>query len=175
VNARKALVAPLRPLLRGIQTRIDNAVRAAEERGEQRLQVVAAELRGAQDAEAAEQHRVRDVRLGEVSDRIDELDDQLRRISAQLVAVERRVGDLERPAVALAADDADRREARSLVEEVRLEHDRAQAGLAAISFYEERIARLERAADLGVNMGADVGADVGRDVGRDIDAASGAG
>ena len=109
---------------------------------------MAAELRDAQAAEAAEQHRLRDVRLGEVSGRVDELSDQLRRISAQLVALEQRVGDLERPAVDLAADDADRRAARSLVDEVRVEHGRTQAGLAAIAFYEERIARLERAAAL---------------------------
>ena len=95
------------------------------------------------------QHRLRDERLGElraISRPLDDLNDQLRRISAQLVALEQRVGDLERPAVDLAADDADRRAARSLVDEVRLEHDRTQAGLAAIAFYEERIARLERAA-----------------------------
>lgn len=158
MNARTVLVAPLRPLLRGVQARIDNAVRAAEERGEQRLQVVATELRDAQATEAAEQHRVRETRLGEVAHRIDELDDQLRRISAQLVALEHRVGDLERPAVELAADDADRRAARSLVDEVRLEHDRAQAGLAAIAFYEERIARLERAAEMDAGVDTASGA-----------------
>jgi hypothetical protein len=142
VNLRALVKAPLRPLLRRVRSRIDNAVRGAEERGERRLQVVAAELRQAHDAESAEQHRVREMRLGE-------LDDQLRRISAQLVALEQRVGDLERPAVDLDADDADRRAARSLVDEVRVEHGRARAGLAAIAFYEERIARLERAADPG--------------------------
>ena len=60
-------------------------------------------------------------------------------------------GHLERPAVDLAADDAERRTARSLVDEVRLEHDRTQAGLAAIAFYEERLARLEQAANPGVS------------------------
>lgn len=142
---RGAVVAPLRPLLQTIQTRVDNAVRATEER----MQVVARELRDAHAAEAAEQHRVREMRLGEVTGRIDELGDQLRRISAQVVALEHRVGALERPAVDLAADDADRRAARSLVDEVRREHDRAQAGLSAIAFYEERIARLERATNSG--------------------------
>jgi hypothetical protein len=149
VNVRALVRAPLRPLLRRAQSRIDNAVRGAEERGEQRLQVAAAELRQAHDAESAEQHRVREMRLGEVTGRVDELSDQLRRISAQLVALEQRVGDLERPAVDLTADDADRRTARSLVDEVRVEHGRTQAGLAAIAFYEERIARLERAAGSG--------------------------
>ena len=149
MNVRALVKAPLRPVLRIAANRLDSAVRVAEEHSERRLQVVAAELREAHDAESAEQHRVREMRLGEVTGRIDELDDQLRRISAQLVALEQRVGDLERPAVELAADDADRRLARSLVDEVRLEHGRAQAGLAAIAFYEERIARLERAADPG--------------------------
>ena len=145
MNVRTLLVAPLRPLLRSVQVRIDNA----EQRGEQRLTEEVARLRDEQAAEAAEQHRVREMRLGEVTGRIDELSDQLRRISAQLVALEQRVGDLERPAVDLAADDADRRTARSLVDEVRVEHGRTQAGLAAIAFYEERIARLERATDPG--------------------------
>jgi chromosome segregation ATPase len=150
VNVRALAKAPLRPVLRRIGARIDNAVRAAEERGERRLQVATAELRAAHDAESAEQHRVREVRLGEVTARVDELDDQLRRISGQLVALEHRVADLERPAVDLAADAAEHRAARALVDEVRLEHDRAQAGLAAIAFYEERIARLEQAANPGV-------------------------
>jgi chromosome segregation ATPase len=145
MNVRALVAAPLRPLLRSVQVRIDNA----DQRGEQRLAEAVARLREAHDAEAAEQHRVREMRLGEVTGRIDELDDQLRRISAQLVALEQRVGDLERPAVDLAADDTDRRAARSLVDEVRLEHGRTQAGLAAIAFYEERIARLERVADPG--------------------------
>jgi chromosome segregation ATPase len=145
VNVRTLLVAPLRPLLRSVQVRIDNA----EQRGEQRLTEAVARLRDEQAAEAAEQHRVRELRLGEVTGRVDELSDQVRRIGAQLVALEQRVGDLERPAVDLAADDTDRRAARSLVDEVRVEHGRTQAGLAAIAFYEERIARLERAADPG--------------------------
>ncbi len=144
---RSTLVAPLRPLVQRVQTRIDNAVRAGDERREQRLQEIAAQLRDEQATEAALQHRLRDERLVELSGHVGELDDQLRRISAQLVALERRVGDLERPAVDLNADDGDRQEARALVDEVRLVHGRTQAGLAAVAFYEERIARLEQAAD----------------------------
>ncbi|HEY0816437.1 MAG TPA: hypothetical protein VGE11_24435 [Pseudonocardia sp.] len=142
---RNRLIAPVRPLLARMQVRIDNAVRAGDERHEQRLQDVAAQLRDEQATEAAVQHRLRDERLGELSGRVVDLDDQVRRISAQLVALERRVGDLERPPVDLAADDADHREARSLIDEVRLEHGRAQARLAGVAFYEERIARLEEA------------------------------
>ena len=139
--------ALLRPIMRSVQTRVDNAVRAAEKRDERRLQVAVGELHEALATEAATQHRLR----AELGERFDELNDQLRRISGQLVALEQRVGALERPAVDLDADDAERRTARALVDEVRLEHDRAQAGLAAIAFYEERLARLEQAANPGVS------------------------
>ena len=139
--------ALLRPIMRSVQTRVDNAVRAAEKRDERRLQVAVGELHEALATEAATQHRLR----AELGERFDELNDQLRRISGQLVALEQRVGALERPAVDLGADDAERRTARALVDEVRLEHDRTQAGLAAIAFYEERLARLEQAANPGVS------------------------
>ena len=46
-----------------------------------------------------------------------------------------------------AADGAERAEARRLIEEIRTEHGRARSRLAAVAFYEERISRLERAAD----------------------------
>ncbi len=131
MNTRALLVAPLQPLLRILQTRIDNAVRAAEERDERRLEVAVGELHQAQATEAATQHGLR----------------------AELGAQVQRVGALERPAVELTADDAERRTARSLVDEVRLEHDRAQAGLAAIAFYEERLARLEQAAEIDPTSG----------------------
>jgi uncharacterized coiled-coil protein SlyX len=152
VNARLrgALVASVRPVLGRLQARIDNAVRASDERSEGNLREVARQLRAEQATEAALQHRLR----GELSVRVDELNDQVRRISGQLVALEQRVGDLERPAVELAADDAERREARSLIDEVRGEHGRTQAGLAAIAFYEERIARLEQAMNGGHGSGA---------------------
>jgi hypothetical protein len=150
VDVRALLVAPLRPLMQSFQTRIDNAVRSADERDERRLQVAAGELHEALATEAATQHRLRDELRIELGGRLDELNDQVRRISGQLVALEQRVGALERPAVDFGADDADRRHARALVDEVRLEHDRTQAGLAAIAFYEERLARLEQAAHPGV-------------------------
>jgi len=139
--------ALMRPIIRSVQARVDNAVRAAEKRDERRLEVAVDELQAAQATEAATQHRLR----AELGERFDELNDQLRRISGQLVALEQRVGALERPAVELGADDAERRTARALVDEVRLEHDRTQAGLAAIAFYEERLARLEQAANPGLS------------------------
>ncbi len=141
MSLRDVAVAPVRPVLRLLQRRIDSTVRAAEDRSQQRLAEEAGRLRAEKDAESAEQHRMRELRLGEIT---GELDDQVRRISAQLVALEHRVAELERPAVELAAEPADRREARGLLDEVRTEHNRVRAELATIAFYEERIARLER-------------------------------
>ena len=57
-----------------------------------------AELRAAHGREAAVQHGLRDELRRDHERRTDELDDQLRRISGQLVALEQRVADLERPA-----------------------------------------------------------------------------
>ena len=140
MSIRSVAKAPLRVLNR----RIDKAVRAAEERQARTLQEVVSRLVAEKDAESAEQHRMRELRMSEVEPQVHDLDDQVRRISAQLVALEHRVADLERPPVELAAEPADRREARGLVDEVRTEHRRVRAELATIAFYEERIARLER-------------------------------
>lgn len=141
MNLRSIARTPLRVLNR----RIDRAVRAAEERQERRLHEVAARLVAEKDAESAEQHRMRELQVGEIRTHVHDLDDQVRRISAQLVALEHRVAELERPPVGLAAEPADRREARGLLDEVRIEHRRVRAELATIAFYEERIARLEGA------------------------------
>jgi hypothetical protein len=141
MTLRDVAAAPVRPVLRVLQRRVDNAVRVAEDRMERRLAEEAGRLRAEKDAESAEQHRMRELRLAEIT---HELDDQVRRISSQLVALEHRVAELERSPVELAAEPADRREARGLLDEVRTEHNRVRAELATIAFYEERIARLER-------------------------------
>lgn len=145
MKIRHVLVTPVRPVVTLLQKRIDTTVHAAEDRHERRLAEVTADLLAQKDAESAEQHRMRELRLAEVGSRIDDLDDQVRRIGVQLVELERRVGELERPAVDLDAEPADRRAARSLLDEVRVEHQRTRAELATIAFYEERIARLEGA------------------------------
>ena len=82
--------------------------------------------------------------VGEAHARLDGVDDKLRLMAAQLAAVDTRVAQLERPAVDLAADGADRAEARRLIDAIRTEHGRARSRLAAVAFYEERISRLER-------------------------------
>lgn len=142
-----------RPVVRLVRARIGALagpeIRAAGERHERHLAEVVARLVAEKDAESAEQHRLRELRLTEVTAALNgdtgELTDQVRRISAQLVALEHRVADLERPAVDLAAEPAERAQARGLLDEVRVEHRRTSAELSAIAFYEERIARLERA------------------------------
>ena len=82
--------------------------------------------------------------LDEAHARQDDIDNKLQLMAAQLAAADARVAVLERPAVDLAADGAERAEARRLIEEIRIEHRRARSRLAAVAFYEERISRLER-------------------------------
>ena len=127
-----------------------------------RIETIAREIvRQAVDAEGKRRWRetqdtrndLRDLRvhverlLAETHARQADIDDKLRLMSAQLAAADTRVAQLERPAVDLAADGAERAEARRLIEEIRTEHGRARSRLAAVAFYEERISRLERAAD----------------------------
>ena len=122
MNLRTLLVAPLRPLPAERPDPHRQRRRARREqragRGGRGRPAGSARRRGRRAARRPRRA------LGESTGRVDELDDQLRRISAQLVALEQRVGDLERPAVDLAADDTDRHAARALVDEVRLEHGR---------------------------------------------------
>jgi len=68
----------------------------------------------------------------------------LARIGPQVAALEERVETL-REAVASppVADDADRAEARSLLEEVRREHARVRARASSLERFEERVRRLE--------------------------------
>ena len=82
--------------------------------------------------------------VGEVHGRQDDIDNKLRLMAAQLAAADARVAALERPVVDLATNGAERAEARRLIDEIRTEHGRARSRLAAVAFYEERIARLER-------------------------------
>lgn len=82
--------------------------------------------------------------LGAARARQDDIDDKLRLMAAQLAAGDARIADLERPPTDLHVDDAERAEARRLIDEIRVEHARARNGLATAAYYEERIARLER-------------------------------
>lgn len=89
--------------------------------------------------------------LREVRDqgrRIDDLQRELMRLSPQVAAIEERLEELralvEDPA--FRADDGQRAEARSLVEEVRAEHARVRARISAATVFEERLRVLEEKA-----------------------------
>jgi len=146
-RVRAAAVLALAPAWRRLRPRIENiaqeiARRTVDAEGERRCSAV-----------QAVGEDVRDLRihvdrlLGETHARQADIDNKLRLMAAQLAAADTRVAELERPAVDLAADGAERAEARRLIEEIRIEHGRARSRLAAIAFYEERIARLERDVD----------------------------
>jgi chromosome segregation ATPase len=76
---------------------------------------------------------------------LDWAQNELRRITPHIAAVDERVGVLERTkAVYLDTDTEQRSEARSLVEEIRAEHARIRARLSAVASYEHRIAKMEQ-------------------------------
>ena len=87
---------------------------------------------------------LRDVRALRV--RVDDLERELVRLSPQLAAVEERLESLrakiEDPA--FIADDAERAEARRLVEEVRAEHAKVRARISGATVFEERLRVLEQ-------------------------------
>jgi hypothetical protein len=145
---RTAVVVPARPVWRGVLARIEQRVASSEQLQENRLQEATRQLKDESRArEAGVTHLIQ--RTQDLQRDIDEFSDQLRRISAQLVAAEQRIADLERTPVVVPGSDTEHHEARTLIHEVRTEHSRARAELAAVAFYEERIARLERAAEAG--------------------------
>lgn len=99
---------------------------------------------------------LRDVRTQAV--RIGDLERELVRIVPQLAALEQRVEDLrlrlDDPA--FTADDAERAEARSLVDEVRSEHAKVRARISGAVVFEERLRVLEAKAGVDSSTGADL-------------------
>ena len=77
--------------------------------------------------------------------RVDDLERELIRISPQLAAVEQRLETLRARIddPTFIADDAERAEARSLVDEVRAEHARVRARISAAVVFEERLRVVE--------------------------------
>lgn len=69
---------------------------------------------------------------------------EVNRIAPQLAALEAKVEDLRQrlddPAFTLGDEE---QQARSLVEEIRLEHQRIRVRLSAVTTYEERLRRIE--------------------------------
>ena len=88
-------------------------------------------------------------------ERIADLERELKRVSPQLAALEERLEDLrqriEMPD--LDASDADRAEARSLVEEIRREHAQVRARITAATVFEERLRVLEERAGVDSKTG----------------------
>jgi chromosome segregation ATPase len=77
---------------------------------------------------------------------LDWAQNELRRITPHIAAVDERVGVLERTkAIYLDTDTEQQSEARSLVEEIRAEHAKIRARLSAVASYEHRIAKMEQA------------------------------
>lgn len=84
-------------------------------------------------------------RLLDLDRRVADLERELVRISPQLAAVEERL-EVLRARVddpGFIADDAQRAEARALVDEVRAEHARVRARISAAVVFEERLRVLE--------------------------------
>jgi DNA repair exonuclease SbcCD ATPase subunit len=83
-------------------------------------------------------------------ERIADLERELKRISPQLAALEERFEDLRQRLELpdLDASDADRAEARSLVEEIRREHAQVRARITAATVFEERLRVLEERAGI---------------------------
>jgi chromosome segregation ATPase len=98
-------------------------------------------------------------RLDRLSGRLDTITEQLRPLTiasnhrdaehelltAQMGALQERMGEIEERlgTGTFVADDDERAEARSLVDEIRHEHQQIRVRMQIISHYEERLRRLE--------------------------------
>jgi chromosome segregation ATPase len=102
-----------------------------------------AELAGLRDELRADVRDLREAmdRLNEAAAKQEWTENEVRRISPHLAAVDQRVAGLERP----RADGEPTPAARELVEEIRSEHARVRARLTAVATYEQRIAKVEQA------------------------------
>ena len=120
-----------RPVMARLRPRIEQIATDRLQPELDRLHADIAELR--RDAERATQ---------ELDGHVKWLYDEQRRLAPHLAALEARIAAFERPGS--AARLTERLEyAPDEAEEVRAEHARIRARLAAISQYEERLARLE--------------------------------
>ncbi len=120
-----------RPVMARLRPRIEQIATDRIQPELDRLHADLAELR--RDAERATQ---------ELDGHVKWLYDEQRRLAPHLAALEARIAAFERPgSVARLAERLEY--APDEAEEVRAEHARIRARLAAISKYEERLARLE--------------------------------
>ena len=67
----------------------------------------------------------------------------LERLIPQLAALEVRMSEQQRDLAPLQATPGELDEARSIVEEVRREHDRVRARLSGVAWYEDRLRKVE--------------------------------
>lgn len=89
-------------------------------------------------------------RLDEMNRRLDEIGhenfwtaEEMRRVAPQVSALEVRLEDIRQANETPTGSADELAEARSIVEDVRREHDRAKTRLASASWYEDRIRQLE--------------------------------
>lgn len=83
-------------------------------------------------------------RLQSVADESFWTANELRRLAPHLAALEARVAKLEERETSIrVADSAEVDQARSLIDEIKAEHERIRVRLSAVARYEERLERLE--------------------------------
>ncbi|NUR05495.1 MAG: hypothetical protein HOQ22_01945 [Nocardioidaceae bacterium] len=82
-------------------------------------------------------------RLDRQHERIAALERDLARIGPQVAALESRLEDVRAHGGPVSADAADLEEARTLVAEMRREHERMRARVSAASRFEERLGQVE--------------------------------
>jgi predicted nucleic acid-binding Zn-ribbon protein len=124
------------PLWQRLRPYVDTAV---ARRVEQHTRQTVDNLRAADAAAGAE--------LDQLGGRVAWTENEMRRMSAHLAAVDERLAGVERPVTPGQSGETEDHEARTLVDEIREEHARIRARLTAIARYEERIGRLEAAID----------------------------
>ncbi|MCW2819895.1 MAG: hypothetical protein JWR42_2682 [Marmoricola sp.] len=82
-------------------------------------------------------------RLDRQHDRLAALERDLARIGPQVAGLEARLEDLREAREVPPADGQELADARSLVEEVRREHERTRARISAAARFEERLEQVE--------------------------------
>jgi chromosome segregation ATPase len=123
------------PGVRHVVARIDQAVRW---RAEEQLSTVHERM-------DAIERRLADVdqRLRVVGQIARGAKSEVGRVASQAAALETRVEDIRQGSQLVAGSSAEVDDARQVVDDVRREHQRVRARLTAISWYEDRIRKLE--------------------------------
>jgi chromosome segregation ATPase len=111
---------------------------------------VDAAIRWRADEQVAAQLSHLNARLDEITRRLDQIGhenfwtaEEMRRVAPQVSALEVRMEDMRVAIQTPSGSTEELAEARSIVDDVRREHDRAKARLDSASWYEDRIRQLE--------------------------------